>query len=59
VVTIAVEGWVFRVEALVGGAPDGIGFDFGGTSNTPILLGFVSMLGAGDEHRGDGPRRAG
>jgi membrane protein implicated in regulation of membrane protease activity len=61
-VTIAVEDWVFGIAALVGGVLllinvvlddviggvlDGIGIDFGGTSITPILLGFVGMFGAG------------
>lgn len=61
-ITIPVEDWVFAVAALVGGVLllitvvfddilggllDGFGFDFGGTSFTPILLGFVGMFGAG------------
>lgn len=61
-ITIPVEDWVFAVSALVGGVLllimvvfddvvggllDGFGFDIGGTSFTPILLGFVGMFGAG------------
>jgi membrane protein implicated in regulation of membrane protease activity len=61
-ITIPVEDWVFAVAALVGGVLllvtvvfddllggllDGLGFDIGGTSITPILLGFVGMFGAG------------
>jgi membrane protein implicated in regulation of membrane protease activity len=61
-ITIPVEDWVFAVAALVGGVLllvtvvfddilggllDGFGFDIGGTSITPILLGFVGMFGAG------------
>jgi membrane-bound ClpP family serine protease len=61
-ITIPVEDWVFAVAALVGGVLllitvvfddilggllDGFGFDIGGTSFTPILLGFVGMFGAG------------
>jgi membrane protein implicated in regulation of membrane protease activity len=61
-ITIPVEDWVFAVAALVGGVLllvtvvfddiiggllDGFGFDVGGTSITPILLGFVGMFGAG------------
>ena len=61
-ITIPVEDWVFGVAALVGGVLllitvvfddvlggllDGLGFDIGGTSITPILLGFVGMFGAG------------
>jgi membrane protein implicated in regulation of membrane protease activity len=61
-ITIPVEDWVYAVCALVGGVLllvtivfddivggllDGFGFDFGGTSLTPILLGFVGMFGAG------------
>ena len=61
-ITIPVEDWVFAVAALaggllllitvvfddiVGGLLDGFGFDVGGTSITPILLGFVGMFGAG------------
>jgi membrane protein implicated in regulation of membrane protease activity len=61
-ITIPVEDWVFAVAALVGGVLllitvvfddivggllDGFGFDVGGTSLTPILLGFVGMFGAG------------
>lgn len=61
-ITIPVEDWVFGVSALVGGALllftvvfddilggllDGFGFDIGGTSITPILLGFIGMFGAG------------
>jgi hypothetical protein len=61
-ITIPVEEWVFAVSALVGGVLllitvvfddivggllDGFGFDFGGTSFTPILLGFIGMFGAG------------
>ena len=61
-ITIPVEDWVFVVAALVGGVLllitvvfddilggllDGFGFDIGGTSFTPILLGFVGMFGAG------------
>jgi membrane protein implicated in regulation of membrane protease activity len=61
-ITIPVEDWVFGVSALAGGVLllvmvvfddilagllDGFGFDFGGTSITPILLGFVGMFGAG------------
>jgi membrane protein implicated in regulation of membrane protease activity len=61
-ITIPIEDWVFGVCALLGGALllitivfddilggllDGLGFDFGGTSFTPILLGFIGMFGAG------------
>jgi membrane protein implicated in regulation of membrane protease activity len=61
-IEIPVEDWVFGVAALVGGVLllvtvvfddllggllDGLGFDIGGTSITPILLGFVGMFGAG------------
>jgi membrane protein implicated in regulation of membrane protease activity len=61
-ITIPIEDWVFGVAALVGGVLllitvvfddilggllDGFGFDFGGTSFTPILLGFIGMFGAG------------
>ena len=61
-ITIPIEDWVFAVAALVGGVLllitvvfddilggllDGLGFDVGGTSITPILLGFVGMFGAG------------
>ncbi|HEU0244508.1 MAG TPA: NfeD family protein [Candidatus Limnocylindrales bacterium] len=61
-ITIPVEDWVFAVAALVGGVLllvtvvfddiiggllDGFGFDVGGTSITPILLGFIGMFGAG------------
>lgn len=61
-ITIPVEDWVFGVAALVGGVLllltvvfddivggllDGLGFDIGGTSITPILLGFIGMFGAG------------
>jgi membrane protein implicated in regulation of membrane protease activity len=61
-IEIPVEDWVFAVAALVGGVLllitvvfddivggllDGFGFDIGGTSLTPILLGFVGMFGAG------------
>lgn len=61
-ITIPIEDWVFGVAALVGGVLllvtvvfddvlggllDGFGFDIGGTSITPILLGFVGMFGAG------------
>jgi membrane protein implicated in regulation of membrane protease activity len=61
-ITIPVEDWVFAISALVGGILllvtvvfddllggllDGFGFDIGGTSFTPILLGFVGMFGAG------------
>ena len=61
-ITIPVEDWVFGVAALVGGLLllftvvfddilggllDGFGFDIGGTSITPILLGFIGMFGAG------------
>ncbi len=61
-ITIPVEDWVFAVAALVGGVLllitvvfddilggllDGFGFDIGGTTITPILLGFVGMFGAG------------
>lgn len=61
-ITIPVEDWVFGVAALVGGVLllftvvfddilggllDGFGFDIGGTSITPILLGFIGMFGAG------------
>ena len=34
-------------DDIVGGLLDGFGFDIGGTSITPILLGFVGMFGAG------------
>jgi membrane protein implicated in regulation of membrane protease activity len=61
-ITIPVEDWVFAVAALVGGVLllitvvfddilggllDGFGFDIGGTSITPVLLGFIGMFGAG------------
>jgi len=61
-ITIPIEDWVFAVAALVGGVLlllmvvfddvvggllDGFGFDIGGSSITPILLGFVGMFGAG------------
>ena len=61
-ITIPVEDWIFAVAALVGGVLllitvvfddivggllDGFGFDIGGTSLTPILLGFIGMFGAG------------
>ena len=61
-IEIPVEDWVFAVAALVGGVLllitvvfddilggllDGFGFDIGGTSITPILLGFIGMFGAG------------
>ena len=61
-IEIPVEDWVFGVAALVGGVLllitvvfddilggllDGFGFDIGGTTITPILLGFVGMFGAG------------
>lgn len=61
-IEIPIEDWVFGVSALVGGVLllitvvfddivggllDGFGFDIGGTSITPILLGFIGMFGAG------------
>ncbi len=61
-IEIPVEDWVFAVAALAGGVLllitvvfddvlggllDGLGFDIGGTTITPILLGFVGMFGAG------------
>ena len=61
-ITIPIEDWVFAVCAVVGlvlllitvvfddilgGLLDGLGFDIGGTTITPILLGFVGMFGAG------------
>jgi membrane protein implicated in regulation of membrane protease activity len=61
-IEIPLEDWIFGVAALVGGVLllitvvfddilggllDGFGFDFGGTSFTPILLGFIGMFGAG------------
>lgn len=61
-ITIPIGDWVFAVAALVGGVLllitvvfddilggllDGFGFDIGGTSITPILLGFIGMFGAG------------
>jgi membrane protein implicated in regulation of membrane protease activity len=61
-ITIPVEDWVFAVCALIGGVLllitvvfddilggilDGLGFDIGGTTITPILLGFIGMFGAG------------
>ncbi len=61
-ITIPIEDWVFGVAALVGGVLllitvvfddivggllDGFGFEFGGTSFTPVLLGFIGMFGAG------------
>ena len=61
-ITIPIEDWIFAVAALVGGVLllitvvfddvvggllDGFGFDIGGTSITPVLLGFIGMFGAG------------
>jgi membrane protein implicated in regulation of membrane protease activity len=61
-ITIPIEDWVFGVAALIGGVLllitvvfddiiggllDGFGFDIGGTTITPILLGFIGMFGAG------------
>lgn len=61
-IEIPIADWVFGVAALVGGVLllvtvvfddilggllDGFGFDVGGTTITPILLGFVGMFGAG------------
>jgi membrane protein implicated in regulation of membrane protease activity len=61
-ITIPIEDWVFAVCAvvglvlllivvvfddIVGGLLDGFGFDVGGTTITPILLGFIGMFGAG------------
>jgi membrane protein implicated in regulation of membrane protease activity len=61
-ITIPIEDWVFAVAALIGGVLllitvvfddilggllDGLGFDIGGTTITPILLGFIGMFGAG------------
>ena len=61
-ITIPIEDWIFAVAALVGGVLllitvvfddvlggllDGFGFDIGGTTITPILLGFIGMFGAG------------
>lgn len=61
-ITIPIEDWVFGVAALIGGVLllitvvfddiiggllDGFGLDIGGTTITPILLGFVGMFGAG------------
>jgi membrane protein implicated in regulation of membrane protease activity len=61
-IELPVEDWVFGIAALVGGVLllitvvfddilggllDGFGFDIGGTTITPILLGFVGMFGAG------------
>jgi membrane protein implicated in regulation of membrane protease activity len=61
-IQIPIDDWVFGVAALIGGALllftvvfddvlggllDNFGFDIGGTSITPILLGFVGMFGAG------------
>lgn len=61
-IEIPVEDWIFAVAALTGGVLllvtvvfddvlggllDGFGLDIGGTTITPILLGFVGMFGAG------------
>lgn len=61
-ITIPIEDWIFVVAALVGGVLllitvvfddvvggllDGFGFDIGGTTITPVLLGFIGMFGAG------------
>jgi membrane protein implicated in regulation of membrane protease activity len=61
-ITIPIEDWVFGVAALIGGVLllitvvfddiiggilDGFGLDIGGTTITPILLGFIGMFGAG------------
>jgi membrane protein implicated in regulation of membrane protease activity len=61
-ITIPVEDFVFAVAALIGGVLllitvvfddvlggvlDAVGLEFGGTSVTPLLLGFVGMFGAG------------
>lgn len=61
-IEIAIDDWVFAVAALIGGVLllitvvlddvvggilDGLGFDIGGTSITPILLGFIGMFGVG------------
>lgn len=61
-IDIPIEDLVFGVAALIGGVLllitvvfddilggllDGFGFDIGGASITPILLGFVGMFGAG------------
>jgi membrane protein implicated in regulation of membrane protease activity len=61
-IEIPIEDWIFVVAALIGGVLllltvvfddliggllDGFGFDIGGTSLTPILLGFIGMFGAG------------
>lgn len=61
-ITIPIEDWIFGVAALVGGVLllitvvfddvvggllDGLGFEIGGSSVTPVLLGFIGMFGAG------------
>jgi membrane protein implicated in regulation of membrane protease activity len=61
-ITIPVEDWIFGVCALIGGVLllitvvfddivggllDGLGFEIGGSSVTPVLLGFIGMFGAG------------
>lgn len=61
-IEIPVEDYVFGVAALVGGVLllltvvfddilggilDSFGLEFGGTSVTPLLLGFIAMFGAG------------
>lgn len=61
-ITIPVEDFVFAAAALLGGVLllltvvfddilggilDAIGLEFGGTSVTPLLLGFIGMFGAG------------
>ena len=76
-ITIPVEDWIFGVAALVGGVLllitvvfddivggllDGFGFDIGGTSFTPVLLGLHRHVRGGRPVRDPGarpPRRAG
>jgi membrane protein implicated in regulation of membrane protease activity len=61
-IEIPIEDYVFAIAALVGGVLllvtvvfddilggilDSFGFELGGTSVTPLLLGFIAMFGAG------------
>ena len=61
-ITIPIEDFIFAVATLVGGVLllitvvfddilggilDSFGLEFGGTSVTPLLLGFIAMFGAG------------